>query len=229
MTLVVRLVAAVFAALLSVPSASAISLATPVAVSHEYASHYDSAALNYTTPERGPPKTYNGRTNDDAVDRWSRGTSARSNGPAPTPLYAYDHPALLVPAASVATTRGGDVVRHDGVLSSPDRSKVAANAGRRAFDIHPRVSGQLNDPRLGALRGKLTSDDLQDLAHNPNANYLLDSATGNINVIQEVDGVILRITTPRDAFKIISVGRMRPSQVPNGLESGRFVPIGPGG
>jgi hypothetical protein len=26
-------------------------------------------------------------------------------------------------------------------------------------------------------------------------------------VIQEVDGVILRITTPRDAFKIISVGK----------------------
>jgi hypothetical protein len=86
-----------------------------------------------------------------------------------------------------------------------------------------------DDPRLGALHGKLAQEGLQDLAQSQTATYLLDSTTGNINVIQEVDGVILRITTPRDAFKIISVGCMRPNQVPNGLESGRFVPIRPGG
>jgi RHS repeat-associated protein len=114
--------------------------------------------------------------------------------------------------------------------SPTSTGRSAANTGRQVvFDIHPRVTGQLGDPRLGALQGKLTPDDLQSLARNPNATYLMDNATGHINVIQEIDGVILRITTPRDAFKIISVGRMRPSQVPNGLVSGRFTPIGPGG
>jgi hypothetical protein len=124
---------------------------------------------------------------------------------------------------------GSSVLRRTLAAATGPASNLAANAGRPAFEIHPRVLGQLDDPRLGALRGKLTPDDLQDLAHIPSARYLMDTATGNINVIQDVDGVILRITTPRDAFKIISVGRMRPNQIPNGLESGRFVPIGSGG
>lgn len=102
MSLVVRLVAAVLAALLSVPSASAIALATPAVVSHGYSSHYDSAALSYTTTERAPPETYNGRSDCDAADCWSRGASARSTGPTPTPDYAYDHPALFVMAAKSA-------------------------------------------------------------------------------------------------------------------------------
>lgn len=134
MTRMVHLVAAVVAALLSVPSASAISLATPDVVSHMYSSHYDCAALSYTTTERGPPKTRNGHTNYDAVDGWSRGTSPRSNEPTPAPACAYDHPALLVSAASATTPAGGLVVVVDGDLSSRERSSVAAKGVTRSLD-----------------------------------------------------------------------------------------------
>ncbi len=42
---------------------------------------------------------------------------------------------------------------------------TAKGAGK--FDVHPRVANQLNDPRMGRLQGKLTNDDLQQLANNP--------------------------------------------------------------
>jgi hypothetical protein len=148
---------------------------------------------------------------------------------AETRVRASDQAAVGLVGPPEHVSAGQDRVPGVGQRQSVVATGVAANAGRRVFDIHPRVAGQLNDPRLGALRGKLSADDLQGLAHNPNATYLMDNATGHINVVQEVNGVILRITTPRDAFRIISVGRMRPNQIPNGLESGRFVDIGPGG
>ena len=47
---------------------------------------------------------------------------------------------------------------------------------------------------MGRLQGKLTNDDLQQLANNPNATRVLDNRSGNINVIQEVEGKTLRIT-----------------------------------
>lgn len=37
------------------------------------------------------------------------------------------------------------------------------------FDIHPRVLGQLGNPRLGSLAGRLQPDDLQRLANAPSA------------------------------------------------------------
>ncbi|QNP55999.1 polymorphic toxin-type HINT domain-containing protein [Tessaracoccus defluvii] len=104
-----------------------------------------------------------------------------------------------------------------------------ANGGRAIFEIHPRVLTQLDDPRLGALTSKLNPEALQDLAHNPSAQYMMDTASGHINIVQEIDGVLLRLTTASDEFKIISVGRMRPSQLRNGLSWGRFVLIGSGG
>lgn len=162
---------------------------------------------------------------------------APANAAVTVTAYTYDgsradalqRQPTVAPAVSRPSSQRAGSTLAQWVSDYEGATGVAANAGRRAFEIHPRVLGQLDDPRLGGLRGKLTADDLQELAHNPSAQYLLDGATGNINVIQEVDGVILRITTPRDAFKIISVGRMRANQITNGLESGRFVPIGPGG
>jgi filamentous hemagglutinin len=91
--------------------------------------------------------------------------------------------------------------------------------------VAPRVAGQLADSRLGKLAGKLTGDRLQQLVNNPAAQRFLDASSGHINVIQEVDGVLLRITTPRDAFRIISVGPIRPNGLANGIASGRFVPL----
>lgn len=102
-------------------------------------------------------------------------------------------------------------------------------AGRVEFDVADRVARQLGDSRLGSLQGKLTNADLQRLVNEPGAQRLFDTASGNINVIQDVDGTLLRITVASDEFKIISVGPIRANGVANGIANGRFVPIGSGG
>lgn len=100
-----------------------------------------------------------------------------------------------------------------------------AARGVQAFEIHPRVLTQLADARLGSLAGRITPADLQRLANNPAARRVLDARSGNINVIQEVEGRLIRITVPRDAHRIISVGPIRANQVENLLRSGDFVPL----
>lgn len=109
--------------------------------------------------------------------------------------------------------------------------KLAGEATQRAaksateFSIHPRVLGQLESPRLGDLAGKLKPVDLQRLLNERDALRVMDLRPdnfGNINVIQDVEGKLLRITVPNDAFKVISVGPIRQNQVNNLLESGAF-------
>jgi len=98
--------------------------------------------------------------------------------------------------------------------------------GALQFDIAPRVETQLNDPRLGNLAGKLDIQSLNKLATNSNAQFLYDTGTGHINIVQNVEGKVLRITVPRDTFKIISVGRLQERNLLNSIENGRFIPIG---
>jgi len=93
------------------------------------------------------------------------------------------------------------------------------------FNIADRVYTQLNDPRLGNLSGKLNAAELQKLANNPAAVRVYDARSGHINVIQSVDGKLLRITVPNNEMKIISVGPIRPNQVKNLIEKGSFVPL----
>lgn len=100
-----------------------------------------------------------------------------------------------------------------------------ASGSAKNFSIADRVFGQLNDPRMGQLAGKLDADALQKLANNPSATRFMDARTGHINVIQEVEGKLIRITVPRDEMKIISVGPIRPNQVKNLLGKGDFVPL----
>lgn len=89
--------------------------------------------------------------------------------------------------------------------------------------IHPRVAGQLLDQRLGLLRGKLAFRDVQNLANSPNASRYIDKRNnGNINVIQKVQGKLIRITVARDANKIISVGPIREPQVRNLIARGDY-------
>ena len=93
------------------------------------------------------------------------------------------------------------------------------------FAVAPRVLGQLENSRLGDLAGKLKPADLQRLLNEPDALRVRDLRPdnfGNINVIQDVEGKLLRITVPGNEFKIISVGPIRPNQVNNLLESGAF-------
>lgn len=100
-----------------------------------------------------------------------------------------------------------------------------AAGGVKQFSIADRVFGQLKDARMGQLAGKLDASALQKLANNPSATRYMDARTGHINVIQEVEGKLIRITVPRDEMKIISVGPIRPNQVKNLLSKGDFVPL----
>jgi RHS repeat-associated protein len=103
--------------------------------------------------------------------------------------------------------------------------KGPAPTASSAFDVAPRVADQLVDPRLDSLAGRLTSDELQRLVNAPSARRYYDATTNHINVIQEVDGRLLRITTMSDSMTIISVGPIRSRGVENGVRRGRYVPL----
>lgn len=90
------------------------------------------------------------------------------------------------------------------------------------------MAGQLNDSRLGKLAGQLDEARLNRLAESLVTQRFFDANTGNISIIQEVDGQLLRITTTADKFEIISVGPIRARNVTNSVSSGRFVRIGGG-
>lgn len=121
-----------------------------------------------------------------------------------------------------------------GALGAGSTSKPGQNVkpssdiveqGGASFSVADRVYGQLIDPRMGQLAGKLSVADLEKLANSPNATRVLDIRSGHINVIQELDGKLLRITIPRDEMKIISVGPIRQNQVNNLIKKGDFVPL----
>ncbi len=81
------------------------------------------------------------------------------------------------------------------------------------------------DPRLGNLAGKLDEVKLNTLLNAPGAQRFLDVNSGHINIIQQVEDKLLRITVTRDQFKIISVGPIRPNGLTNGIENARFIPL----
>jgi len=91
------------------------------------------------------------------------------------------------------------------------------------FNVDDRVAGQLQDPRMGSLQGRLSNDDIRNLLNTPDATRVLDARSGHINVIQEVEGRLVRITVPRDEAKIISVGPIRHNQVTNLIGRGDFI------
>lgn len=101
-----RIVAALVAALLGALTAlAAVSGSAEVGSAetvYTYSDHPRSSVLTRAMSERGPPAyDLNAETANDAVDRWSRGAPARSNGPATTTTYTYYRPALA------QTTCGG--------------------------------------------------------------------------------------------------------------------------
>ncbi len=93
------------------------------------------------------------------------------------------------------------------------------------FTIASRVNTQLYDLRLGNLLGKLNNQKLNILAHNPQAQFLYDTKSGHVNIIQKMDNTLLRITVSGDAFKIISVGPLREKNLINSIKNGRFIPV----
>jgi len=78
---------------------------------------------------------------------------------------------------------------------------------------------------MESLAGEISPEQLQELANNPCELRFMDTATGNTNTMQVVEGRLLRITTAGDApTKIISVGPMQRNGLFNGITNGRFLP-----
>lgn len=111
------------------------------------------------------------------------------------------------------------------IVPGPEDVVIAGALAAKQFQFAARVISQLQDARLGPLAGRLTLSDLERLANNPQARRVYDARSGNINVIQEVEGRLIRITGPGNAHKIISVGPIRANQVENLIRSGDFIPL----
>ena len=105
-----------------------------------------------------------------------------------------------------------------------DAARGAGAAAKAELAVAERVAGQLADSRLGSLAGKISPERLQSLATNPNAMKYLDAASGHTNVVQLVEGRLLRITVA-DGSKIISVGPIQQKGLFNGIVNGRFSPL----
>jgi hypothetical protein len=103
--------------------------------SYVYDGQRDLGAATYTAIERGPPASYAKNTTHDAVDAWSRGASAHPDRAAPTTTYTYDHPAVVVPAAGVATASKRQVGEADGDPSLVPLRAVAAKSGDEFLDL----------------------------------------------------------------------------------------------
>ena len=100
--------------------------------------------------------------------------------------------------------------------------EAVKQAGKKSFELVPRVIEQLKDPRLGKLAGKLDNKAINKLLKNNKSKRVYDTKSGYINVYQKVNGIFLRITTPRGSNKVISVGPYKPKNILNGIRSGRY-------
>jgi len=140
-----------------------------------------------------------------------------------TRVGGFDVPAgtrIEGPTALSPRTHQGFDHAYDKIASS---YVVAARGAGPGFQVAERVGAQLLDGRLGSLAGNISPTRLQQLASNPNALRFLDNATGNTNIVQLVEGRLLRITTAGDdVSKIISVGPIQRSGLFNGILNGRF-------
>jgi hypothetical protein len=97
--------------------------------------------------------------------------------------------------------------------------------GKKSVDwnISPRVMGQLQDRFSGVV--KIDKRKMLELLENPSAQRLFDTKSNHINVIQEIQGKLVRITVLKDEFKVISTGIMKQNGLKNGITKGRFIPL----
>lgn len=135
-----------FAPLIAALVAMLVTLfATPAAVAtvaepvqspavHAYNVPIPNAPGHGTWSERGPPAWAYDYTAHDAVDLWSHGTSARSDGFSAGAIITYATPNTLVRAAGATTTTGSQGVVVAGDLHPLQRWRVAANTARGAAD-----------------------------------------------------------------------------------------------
>jgi hypothetical protein len=108
-----------------------------------------------------------------------------------------------------------------GLQKAAGKGRFWGRAADESFTIHPRVINQLQD--LGSLSGRIGLDELQALINNPQSMRLLNTKSGNISIIQRIDGKMMRITVARNEMKIISVGRIKQNQIINRIANGDWI------
>ncbi len=91
----------------------------------------------------------------------------------------------------------------------------------KAAPLLPVVFGALQKlQQLG-----ISVQEANEIIASPESQKLVDNLNnGNINVIKEVGGQLVRITTNPEGTRIISAGLVRANQIANGIANGRFVP-----
>lgn len=98
-------------------------------VVHVYDSQHHRAVAPRTITERGPPNATYDYTTYDAVDRWSRGDSARPNGSTGPGTYGYDDVARAQHSARGSRGTGEQVRGQEAGFVVVQRSSVAAKSG----------------------------------------------------------------------------------------------------
>jgi RHS repeat-associated protein len=91
----------------------------------------------------------------------------------------------------------------------------------RAAPLLPVVAGALEKlQKLG-----ISVEAANEIVASPESQKLVDNLRdGNINVVKEVGGQLVRITLNPGGTRIISAGLVRANQIANGIANGRFVP-----
>jgi RHS repeat-associated protein len=91
----------------------------------------------------------------------------------------------------------------------------------RVAPLLPVVAGAIEKlQKLG-----ISLQEANEIITSPESQKLVDNLNGgNINVIKEVGGQLVRITTNPEGTRIISAGLVRANQIANGIANGRFVP-----
>jgi hypothetical protein len=71
----------------------------------------------------------------------------------------------------------------------------------------------------------LSLEEANQIVESPDSQKLVDNLnSGNINVIKEVGGKLVRITPDPTGNRIMSAGQVRANSITNGIANGRFTP-----
>lgn len=140
-TIVTAVIAAVLA-LLAVPSPEAVAGDPPARLpAYAYDGVHGPVVATSDAFDRGPPVRASAASTYDAFDRWSRGASARPDGPPPGATTTYTIPAQFAHVTRAMTTTGLHVVVADGGFSARPVASVAA----KTADDWPVISGIVRD------------------------------------------------------------------------------------
>jgi hypothetical protein len=103
---------------------------------------------------------------------------------------------------------------------TPFLAPTVTTLALRAVPFLPAVPSALEKLRsLG-----ISLEQANAIVRSPTSQRLIDNDNdGNINVIQEVGGKLVRITLDPSRERIISAGIVRANQITNGIARGRFV------